>query len=337
MGCDPRPGIQVHPPTPLVFGAVAPSRRAVRRSLRTDFDPSARLRLIRAAHAARRIKNVPGLLRGTELNRPVFIVGAPRSGTSLLYAILRRSKALKHWPGESHEIWEADYHPSLRGWGSNALDASDLDPDAAARIRRAFFLVTGRKHHLIDKMPRNALRVPFVDALFPDARFIFLKRDGRENVNSLINAWRTPRYRTYELPEPHAIPGVDPRWWKFVLYPGWRDDRAAPLEVVCAKQWIASNEHAMSGFEDVDAHQWIEVTYEDLVSDPVERVGWVMDFLELDYETSVRAKAAATATTPVNAVTPPEPGKWRRENPAEIEAVEGLIAPTMEKMGYPVS
>jgi RecB family exonuclease len=39
---------------------------------------------------------------------------------------------------------------------------------------------------------------------------------GRENVNSLINAWRTPRYRTYLLPEPHSIPGVDPAswWWR---------------------------------------------------------------------------------------------------------------------------
>ncbi|HEV3471638.1 MAG TPA: sulfotransferase, partial [Actinomycetota bacterium] len=68
--------------------------------------------------------------------------------------------------------------------------------------------MTGRKHRLLDKTPRNALRVPFVDALFPDARYIYLQRDGRENVNSLINAWRTPRYRSYELPQEHSIPGV---------------------------------------------------------------------------------------------------------------------------------
>ncbi|HEV3471639.1 MAG TPA: sulfotransferase [Actinomycetota bacterium] len=91
------------------------SRRALKRSLRTDFDPSARLRLIRAVHGIERVKNVPSLLRGATLDRPVFIIGAPRSGTSLLYAILRQSSRLKHFPGESHEIWEADYHPCLRG------------------------------------------------------------------------------------------------------------------------------------------------------------------------------------------------------------------------------
>lgn len=313
---------------------MTPSRRDIRRSLRTDFTPSARLRLIRAAHVARRGVNVPALVLGAELDRPVFIIGAPRSGTSLLYAILRRSSALRHWPGESHEIWEADYHPALRGWSSNALTAEDLTPEAAAHIKRSFFLVTGRKHRLIDKTPRNALRVGFVDGLFPDARFIFLMRDGRENVNSLINAWRTERYRTYRLPEPHAIPGADPAWWKFVLYPGWEADTSGPLELVCAKQWIASNEHARSDLGRIARDRVFELRYEDLVDDAVATVGDIVSFLGLRYEDAVRDKAAATATTPINTVTPPEPGKWKRENPAEIAAIEGLIAPTMRSLGY---
>ncbi len=312
------------------------SRRAVRRSLRTDFNPSARLRLIRAAHGVERIRNVPGLLRGATLDRPVFIIGAPRSGTSLLYAILRQSSRFKHYPGESHEIWEADYHPALRGWESNALTAEDLTEDAAARIRRSFFLVTGRKHRLLDKTPRNALRVTFVDALFPDAHYVYIQRDGRENVNSLINAWRTPRYRTYELPEPHSIPGVDPTWWKFVLYPGWRADRAGPLEVVCAKQWVYSNEHALAASKQVGLDRWVEIRYEDLVEQPVEEVGRVLEFLGVPYDRAVKDKAAATATTPINVVTPPERGKWRRENPAEIDAVLPLLRPTMEALGYSV-
>ena len=310
------------------------SRRDIKRSLRTDFTPSTRIRLIRAAHAARRMANVPAMLAGAGIVRPIFIIGAPRSGTSLLYAILRRSSALRHWPGESHEIWEADYHPSVRGWESNVLDGSDYEPHAASRIRRSFFLVTGRKHRLIDKTPRNAMRVEFVNVLFPEAQFVYLQRDGRENINSLINAWRSPRYRTYELPEPHAIPGVDPKWWKFVLYPGWRADRAGPLEVVCARQWIASNVHATRDLETVEPHRRITLRYEELIADPVSETGRMLEFLGLDYEDEIKAKAAATATTPINTVTPPEPGKWRRENPVEIEAVTPLIAPVMKDMGY---
>ena len=311
-----------------------PDRKEIRRSLRTNFNPGPRDRLNRVLLRGRQAVHVPSLVVGGELDRPIFIIGAPRSGTSLLYAILRTSSHLAHWPGEAHEVWEADYHPALRGWSSNALTAADIEPRAANRIRRQFFLVAGRSKGLIDKTPRNAQSVFFIDALFPDARYVYLKRDGRDNINSLINAWRTPRYRTYQLPEPHQIPGVDPNWWKFVLYPGWQEDRSGPLEVVCAKQWTFSNEGALDGGGAIPGERWNEIRYEDLVADPENEIGRLMVALELPYEEPVRARAAATRDTPINIVTPVERGKWRKENPAEIAAIQELIAPTMRKLGY---
>jgi len=313
---------------------VTTDRRELKRSLRTDFDPSLKLRAIRLAFRARQATHLPGWLAGGTLDRPIFIIGAPRSGTSLLYAILRRSSRLAHWPGEAHEVWEADFHPALRGWESNCVGAEDLAHASARRIRRSFYLTAGGRKRLIDKTPRNSLRVPFVEALFPNACYVFLQRDGRANVSSLINAWRTPRYRTYRLPEKHSIPGVDPDWWKFILYPGWRQNVRGPLEVVCARQWIASNLHTLDALQAMDAGRWTVVRYEDLVADPVAELGRLMTFLDLPYESSVRERAAAAATTPINTVTPPEEGKWRRENPREIETITPLIAPSMERLGY---
>lgn len=283
----------------------------------------------------RQALHAPALLGGGCLDRPIFVIGAPRSGTSLLFAILRSSSRLAHWPGEAHEVWEAHYHPALRNWDSNVLDASDVTEQAAAYIKRQFLLLAGSRRRLIDKTPRNAMRCAFIEALWPDARYVFLQRDGRDNVNSLINAWRTPRYRTYRLPEPHSIPGVDPAWWKFVLYPGWRADASGPLEVVCARQWATCNEHALAAAKTIDRGRWIEVRYEDLVSDPASSIGRVMESLELPYEDGVRRRAEATTTTPINVVTPPERGKWRKENPGAIESVLPLLAPTMEALGYP--
>jgi LPS sulfotransferase NodH len=308
-------------------------RRTLRKSLRTNFQPGPRDYLNRAALRARQATHLPAYAAGRKLDRPVFIIGAPRSGTSLLYSVLRSAPAFAHWPGEAHEIWEADYHPALRGWSSNALTAADADPKAVQRIRRAFFLVAGSRRRLIDKTPRNALRVSFVDAIFTDARYVHLVRDGRENVNSLINAWRTPRYRTYRLP--HSIEGVDREWWKFVLYPGWEQDSAGPLEVVCARQWASSNEHALADLAAV-GERAVRVRYEDLVDAPEAEVARVLEFLDVPFDDSLRAKAAAVRTTPVNIVTPPERGKWRKENPGEIEAIVPLIAPAMEALGYEV-
>lgn len=309
-------------------------KKALRKSLRTNFNPGPRDHLNRVLLKARQAAHLPALFMGKELDRPIFIIGAPRSGTSMLFAILRASSQLAYWPGEAHEVWEADHHPALQGWSSNELGAEDPDDAAAARIRRSFFLVTGSSKRLIDKTPRNALRVPFIDAVFPDARFIYLQRDGRDNVNSLINAWRTPRYRTYRLPEPHRIPGVDPQWWKFTLYPGWREDTTGPLEVVCAKQWKLSNDFALAALDGIAAERRERVRYEDLAADPEDEVGRLLGFLELPYESAVRDKAVAARTKPVNVVTPPEAGKWRRENPAEIERILPLIRPTMEALGY---
>jgi hypothetical protein len=309
--------------------------KEIRKSLRTNFDPGPRDYLNRALLRVRQAVHVPSLLTGGKLNRPIFIIGAPRSGTSMLYAILRRSSRLANWPGEAHEVWEADFHPALRGWSSNALDESDARGAEAERIRRSFLLVAGTRKRLIDKTPRNALRVGFIDALFPDARYVFLKRDGRDNINSLINAWRTPRYRTYRLPEPHSIPGVDPNWWKFTLYPGWKEDSRGPLEVVTAKQWKVSYDSALADLAEV-GNRSIDIAYERLADDPVGEVGRVMEFLELAYEDSVRSQAESAKTKPVNVVTPPERGKWRKENPSEIEAILPLIGSTMKELGYEV-
>lgn len=314
---------------------VPSDQRAIRRSLSTNFEPGPRHRLNRLKLRLRQAAHLPALWTGGELDRPIFIIGAPRSGTSILFSVLRSSRQVAHWPGEAHEIWEADHHPASTGWSSNVLDASDA-AGVVDRIRREFFLVTGSGRRLIDKTPRNVLRVPFVDRIFPDARYVFLMRDGRDNVNSLINAWRSPRYRTYRLPEPHSIPGVDPNWWKFVLYPGWREDAAGPLERVCARQWMAANEHALDAFARLPEARWTLLRYEDLVERPDHEVARVLAFLDLPHDDAVMSKAAALNATPINVVTPPERGKWARENPAEIRSILPLLRSTMERMGYPL-
>jgi hypothetical protein len=252
-----------------------------------------------------------------------------------LFKVLSSSSRVASWPGEAHEVWERDYHPALRGWESNVLGAADVTNENAARIKRTFYLVSGGRRRLLDKTPRNSLRVGFIEALFPDARYVFLQREGRDNVNSLINAWRTPRYRTYRLPEPHTIPGVpDPNWWKFVLYPGWKADRSGPLELVCAKQWIHSNEALLDAFSAIPQKRRTVVRYESLVERPVEEVGRIVESLHLPYEARTRALAAKVKDTPVNIVTPPAPGKWRTENPAEIERIEPLLKETLARLGY---
>ena len=73
---------------------------------------------------------MPGAYLGGKLDRPIFVIGAPRSGTSLLFRILATAHEVAHFPGEAHEVWERDHHPALRGWDSNVLGADDLTEES---------------------------------------------------------------------------------------------------------------------------------------------------------------------------------------------------------------
>ena len=48
-----------------------------------------------------------------------------------------------------------------------------------------------KEYRLVEKTPKNCFRISFINKLFSDCKFIFLKRDGRSNINSLIEGWKS--------------------------------------------------------------------------------------------------------------------------------------------------
>jgi hypothetical protein len=68
------------------------------------------------------------------ITRPVLVVGAPRSGTSLLQRIIRDLPDFWSMPSESDIVWDRHCHPRLRDWDSERLDAGDLTPEARRDI-----------------------------------------------------------------------------------------------------------------------------------------------------------------------------------------------------------
>ena len=77
----------------------------------------------------------------------------------------------------------------------------------------------------------------------------------------------------------------------------------------------------------------VEITYEDLVSRPVEEVSRLLDALDLPPLDSVMEVAGNLSAYPVVANSPPRPEKWR-ERADQIAAVMPRLAPTMERLGY---
>lgn len=266
---------------------------------------------------------------------PVLVIGCPRSGTSILHQALGLSPELASIRLEGHVIWEAFNHPSRHGWSSNALAAEDVT-DAERKYVYRLMRVLGGRRRFLDKTPKNCLRVPYLNALFPEAAFVFLRRGAADNVNSLMQGWRArPRYVSYELPESlEGLGDLSGQTWSFVLIPGWRELRHAPLEEVCARQYVECNGAILSARGELDPARVVDVAYEDLVARPSVEIERVYGELGLPFTDEAASFAAALPHTPINALTPLRPEKWRDENPEEIRRILPLVAETERRLGY---
>jgi Sulfotransferase family len=268
--------------------------------------------------------------------RPVLIIGCPRSGTTALRTVLMASNELASVHAEGHILWDEFHPPCTRTATSDALGAQDVSERERQYVHLAVRLWT-RRRRFLDKTPENCLRLDYLDALFPDAQFVFLHRRGADNVNSLMEAWRArPRFVTHRLSEPlEGIGPLDGSRWSLVLIPGWRELRHAPLETICAHQYVACNEAALAALARLDPARWVKVGYEQLCDQPVATIRSLFAALGLVFtpavqEAATRLRETATAT----AITPPRRGKWSEQNRDAVQRILPLVAATERRLGY---
>jgi hypothetical protein len=264
--------------------------------------------------------------------RPVFVIGCPRSGTTLLLQALLQSPELRSVHSEGHILWDAYQHPRERGWDSDALDPDDVSARERDYIYLAVRLWT-RGRRFVDKTPESCLRIPYLNVLFPDATYVFLRRRAADNVNSLMEGWRArPRFVKYRLPE--RLEGLGPlsgSFWSFVLVPGWRELRHAPLEEICARQYAACNEAVLDAREAIEPSRWHELSYEELAAEPTKALRTLFERLDLRYPAEVDRLARTPTRT---ALTAPRPEKLREQNPEAIERILPLVRPVETRLGY---
>lgn len=307
------------------------------RRLHKLFDPEIRKKNI--ASLAGRLKENYWRIAGSSIRDPIFIVGCSRSGTTITYETVRSHPMLVSFGYEIPQFWHGLWGPNHNDFDSESAGREHADPSHRARAFAHFYARTGNGW-LVDKTCINVLRIPYLITLFPNAKFIYVYRDGRDNVSSLLEGWKEGErfaLRQYlgELPAEVEIDGGRFKDWCFFLPPGWRDHNEDTLSEVCAYQWVSANEAALASCKMVPAEQWIGLAYEDIVRRPVDVFVEIFDRLELQVDDVMMDRLKTIHSRPTSIVRgPPKLGKWRQLNSVEIRKVSQYIAPLQIRLGY---
>ncbi|MGP1273226.1 MAG: sulfotransferase [Phycisphaerales bacterium] len=275
---------------------------------------------------------------------PILLIGTHRSGTTFFGDALGRHPDIAYWVEPRH-IWTRGnaYTPDDR------LDASHATPAIRRRIRRALaeFVERAGKRRLAEKTPSNCLRLPFIDAVLPEARILLILRDGRSVLRSTgeIMQRGTPIRRVVQragetpITEwPAAFGAVASlaarkitrrpmRYWG-PKPPGWRNWIGLDQDELMARQWVGSIACALDDAERLGPDRVLSFRYEDLMAEPESTMRRIVAFTGLsDADELVRFVTAEADPTRVN--------KWRAElTPDTLERVRPIMEPTLERLGY---
>ncbi|MFL5819909.1 MAG: sulfotransferase family protein [Solirubrobacteraceae bacterium] len=293
-------------------------------------------------------------LRGHDRRRPPapFIVGVSRSGTTLLRLMLDAHPQLAippetHFIPELVEACERGAGPERavellsghRRWADFRLEPDELlarfealDPFTAGDALRAFYgyyAERAAKPRWGDKTPHYTRKMPLIERVLPEARFVHLIRDGRDVALSLMEVHFGPE----------DVLSAAERW----------------------TSWIAkARRHSQR------VRHYLELRYEDLVVDPESVLRSVCEFAELPWDGAMlgyherapgrieeiardfeRPQGGPAIPADVRArqhrhvSQPPREdrvARWRRDmSPSDQAAFESVAGELLAELGYPLS
>jgi len=263
-----------------------------------------------------------------QLEHPIFLIGCGRSGTTILGRTLAEHRGL-HYLNEPRDLWVRAY-PICDVWSERApqrngrlvLTAKDSTWWRTVRLTRLFArsLADAGRTRLLEKLPANAFRVRFVHALFPDALFVHLLRNGIEVARSIA--------RECEIGPWYGI--GDYKWHQLVSLAA-RDPALAALPARCRApyergllEWRLAVEASLEATAALPARQQLAVRYEELLTAPARTVRRIEHFLGLDHDPAVSDYAERSIA--------------RRSEPAGRSAVTddatSIAGPLLVQLGY---
>ena len=243
---------------------------------------------------------------------PIFIVGQPRTGTTLIERIIT-SHSQVHSAGELRQFGNCirrltDYRDKRRVSGRLVEVASKLD---GSQLGQAYFATTrqmrGNLPRFVDKLPTNYLHLPLILKALPRAKIVHVRRHPMDaafaSYKQLFADAYPHSYDQREMARHHA------RYWR--LMNAWRERFPG---------------------------RFLDIAYEDVASDLDTHARVLIDYLELPWEDAClgfhRQGAAVTTASAVQVREPVHTrsiGRWRRYETnlqPMRQTLEGLGVPT---------
>jgi hypothetical protein len=290
----------------------------------------------------------------TAIDRPIFIVGTGRCGSTAFHRllalhpevmwlsgmtylfprrpswnrvavgamgnpVLRRLLGGKIRPGEQYRFW--DEHAYGFSEPFRDLVAGDVTSRVKHQVRSAIApMLTDGRRRLLAKIT-GWPRIGFLNEIFEDARFIHIVRDGRAVASSLLHidfwsGWKGPDgWRAGKLsPEDQATWEASGR--SFVTLAGL--------------EWRIQMRAMEAASRTLSPGQFLEIKYEEFCDHPLETCRRVLEFSELPESADFTRQVQAASIRNMSS-------RWRNDlTPAQQALLDDLLSEDLQRYGYAV-
>ncbi len=293
----------------------------------------------------------------------VFIVGSPRSGTSILEIILNTHPFIAAWY-EPYYLWET-YFSCLE---DDIWREAHLEEKNKRRIRDEFEIFSSKsgKPIVLDKLPTHSFNIPIIRKIFPDAKWIHILRDGRDVTLSIKKKWE----KRSRIVQQKNLPGfvkmvfqmlqIQPFWrYRFMAivfelrtrnllkssayfnksrwageagwgprFSDWRNylKTHSTLEFN-AMQWVHCVNSVRRNWPTLPDVNKIEIRYESLLREPEKTLMAVFETIGVECPPRFFQEMPNLKSNNVD--------KWRHEfNPQEIQTILPILNPVLKETGY---
>jgi LPS sulfotransferase NodH len=282
----------------------------------------------------------------------VWILGSPRTGSTWLSEILADPKGCALWKEPFFGV-VLNFRDNLahRGYiNSKQFLLGEPYREVWVGSMRRLFLDVGRakfpniapKHHLIIKEPNGSMSAPLILEAFPESKLVFLVRDSRDVVASLLDAARKGSWYGYDRFEASVAEAV----WRGGGPDSSEDRSADELVGQLAKNYVNNMSAVKEAYDRHPDGAKVLIRYEDLRANPRDCVAYVCDSLSIEVEREQLEQAIekrAFENIPQEKRGEGKfhrratPGGWREDlTPEQASTVEEITRPLLREF-YPDS